>query len=74
MRRLVLNLGVSLAGLAAAVFAVMQGQRAMAACFVVLALLRAAATLVAARPRKLEPPIRLHLDDTDDSGEGMGRR
>ena len=62
MRRLVLNLGVSAAALAAAGFAFYQRQTGLAVCFILLAALRAAATLISAKPRKPDPPIKLNLD------------
>lgn len=65
MRRLGLNLSVSVAAVALGGVALLRGERALAACFIALGLLRAVAILMARQPRKVEPEIKLGLDDSD---------
>jgi len=45
--------------------AFLRGERALGACFIGLAVLRAVAILMARKPRKVEPEIKLGLDDSD---------
>jgi hypothetical protein len=65
MRRLGLNLSVSVAAMALGGVAFLRGERALGACFIGLAVLRAVAILMARKPRKVEPEIKLGLDDSD---------
>jgi hypothetical protein len=65
MRRLGLNLSVSVAAIALGGVALLRGERALALCFIALGVLRAVAILMARRPRKVEPEIKLGLDDPD---------
>jgi hypothetical protein len=65
VRRLGLNLSVSVAALALGGVAFLRGEIALGACFIGLAVLRAAAILRARQPRKIEPEIKLGLDDSD---------
>lgn len=65
MRRLGLNISVSVAAIALGGVALLRGERALAVCFVMLGLLRAVAILSARRPRKVEPEIKLGLNDSD---------
>jgi hypothetical protein len=67
MRRLGFSLAVSVAALALGGVAFLRGQRALGVCFIGLALLRAGAILSARKPRKVEPEIKLGLDDSDDA-------
>ncbi len=66
MRRLGLNLGVSVAALGLGVFAFVRGQGVLGVCFIALAVLRALATLATRKPGKVEPEIKLGLNDSDE--------
>ena len=66
MRRFGFSLGVSVAALAMGGVAFLRGERALGVCFIGLALLRAAAILSARKPRKVEPEIRLGLNDSGE--------
>lgn len=65
MRRLGLNISVSVAAVALGGVALLRGERALAVCFIALGVLRAVAILAARKPRKVEPEIKLGLDDSD---------
>ena len=65
MRHLGFGLSVSVAALALGGVAFLRGERALGICFIGLALLRAAALLSARKPSKIEPEIRLGLEDSD---------
>ncbi len=65
MRRLGLNISVSVAAVALGGVALLRGQRALAACFIGLGILRAVAILSARKPRTVEPEIKLGLNDSD---------
>lgn len=66
MRRLGLNLSVSVAAIALGGVALLRGQQALAVCFIALGALRAAAILMARKPRKVEPEIKLGLNDPEE--------
>jgi hypothetical protein len=63
MRRNVLVALVVVGALCLGVLAIFRGQIWLGICFIGLGLLRAFMLLQGLRPRKLEPSIRLHLDD-----------
>ena len=66
MRRFGLNIAVSAAAAALGVVALVRGQTVIGLCFLGLAVLRALATVASRKPAKIEPEIKLGLDDPED--------